>query len=265
MNCQEFDQVVADLVTDQLASARTRIAALTHAASCERCDARLLAERTLNHGLFALAEHTSGEQAPLRLRQSLRAAFEAEAAKEVVGISTPKVIRLTEFKPKPMVRRQWVWGLAAAAMILCVVAVSVWRSQSLPKNSTFIAAASPTPAIAPVVSPEAPKVLEMNTGQVAAANPVTEKEPVKQKRQPQLHRQQLVQSSDTELAANYIPLSYAAGSATPNESMVVRVDVSRTTLIAMGLPLNSEFGSTTVKADLKVGLDGVPLAIRLVR
>ena len=45
MNCQEFEQIVAELADDRLASVRTRITAMTHAANCQRCNAQLQAQR----------------------------------------------------------------------------------------------------------------------------------------------------------------------------------------------------------------------------
>ena len=63
----------------------------------------------------------------------------------------------------------------------------------------------------------------------------------------------------------YIPLTYAANADAPQDKMVVRVEVSRAALIGMGLPFDAEQGSELVKADLMVGVDGVPLAIRFVK
>ena len=47
--------------------------------------------------------------------------------------------------------------------------------------------------------------------------------------------------------------------------MVVRVEIPRATLLSMGLPMNTDRGNTLVKADVVVGDDGVPRAIRLVQ
>lgn len=280
MNCQEFEQIVAELSADWLASARTRIAALAHAASCESCDARLAAEKKLNAGLSALAETTSREQAPLWSRQALRAEFEARQERIAEEAAASGPVRLAEqqsFWSK--IRRLWAWeflgidgrwqlAAAAAAVIVFAIAVSVWRNQEAPEQSKLLAGSSPTP-----VASLSPKVTETPEQPPEQSNDVAPKlatthaprETVKNKREIKPRRQQPVQANKTDLAANYIPLSYAAGSATPGESLVVRVAVPRTTLIAMGLPLSAELGNELVKADLRVGLDGVPLAIRLVR
>lgn len=257
MNCQEFEQIVAELVADTLMSARTRVAALAHASACDSCGDRLAAEQALDQRLIGFANSTRNEQAPVRLKQSLRAEFEAQARYVRNAAEAPKVIQASA--RKPFFNLQWSWGLAAAVIVIAV-AVSIWQSQQGQKNPIVVAGASPTPT--PVVPSEV--VVPKNN---LATNVETRKqagETVKNKKSPQ-RRRQSVQPYENNLAANYIPLSYAAGSATPDESLVVRVDVPRTTLIAMGLPLSAEHGNEMVKADLRVGIDGVPLAIRLVR
>ena len=47
--------------------------------------------------------------------------------------------------------------------------------------------------------------------------------------------------------------------------VVVRVEIPRATLLSMGLPMNTDRGNSLVKADVVVGDDGVPRAIRLVQ
>lgn len=65
---------------------------------------------------------------------------------------------------------------------------------------------------------------------------------------------------------DFYALSYAGD---PNETerggRIVRVDVSRSTLFAMGVDVPLENETDTVKADLLVGSDGVTRAIRLVK
>ena len=64
----------------------------------------------------------------------------------------------------------------------------------------------------------------------------------------------------------FYALSYAGD---PNETerggRIVRVDIPRSTLFAMGLDVPLENGPETVKADLLIGTDGVTRAIRVVK
>lgn len=264
MTCQEFDQIVAELASDNLMSARSRIAALTHIAACEWCNGRLLAEKVLDRGLSAVAESTSQEQAPSRVKQSLRAAFEARQQQTVARPKNTNVIRLPI--QKPSVQWRWAWALAAAAMIVFTVSIFMWRNQRSSEQPGFMAGSRLTPTVTPllVTPPVERTVTQTDEGAKLSATGALPKSIVEKKASRKI-QQRKPQAEETDLAANYIPLSYVSGGA--EESLVVRVDVPRTSLIAMGLPLSltTDRGSEMVKADLKVGLDGVPLAIRLVQ
>jgi hypothetical protein len=72
--------------------------------------------------------------------------------------------------------------------------------------------------------------------------------------------------SHVESQNEFYALSYAGD---PNETerggRIVRVDIPRATLFAMGFDLPLENESETVKADLLVGSDGVTRAVRVVK
>jgi hypothetical protein len=242
MNCPEFELIVGELAEDQLMSAKTRVSALAHAESCERCARRLANERTLSAGLIALAESTASE-APARLKQSLRAAFDAQKP-----VAAPNVVSF------PARTRQWRWALAAAAAAAIVFAVtlSVWLRGSSPKTTEIISTATPTPT----VTPAAPALNSVQT-QLAGGVVINTGRRTLSRR--------MIRTIEDDRAASYIPLTYATNASAPQDKLVVRVEVSRATLIGMGLPLDAEQGSELVKADLMVGVDGVPLAIRFVK
>jgi hypothetical protein len=237
MNCPEFELIVGELAEDQLMSAKTRVSALAHAEGCERCARRLANERTLSAGLIALAESTANE-APARLKHTLRAAFDAQ--KPVVA---PNVFSF------PARARQWRWALAAAAVatIVFVITLSVWLRGSTPKTTEVVITPTPTPMITPSVPPET---------QLAGQSEINP-----ERRMPSRRRTRTME----DVSASYIPLTYAANVDAPQDRLVVRVEVPRATLIGMGLPFDAEQGSELVKADLMVGVDGVPLAIRFVK
>ncbi|MBV9240986.1 MAG: hypothetical protein JO314_03165 [Acidobacteria bacterium] len=62
----------------------------------------------------------------------------------------------------------------------------------------------------------------------------------------------------------FYPVSFA-GNDTLAGGRIVRVDLPRAQAFAMGLRIPLENDSDTVKADVIVGPDGVPRAVRLVR
>jgi hypothetical protein len=66
-----------------------------------------------------------------------------------------------------------------------------------------------------------------------------------------------------DLDSGFVPLPYAGGA--PNaEAAVVRVEVPRSTLVALGVPMADQATGGTVEAELVLGLGGRPQAIRVV-
>lgn len=241
MNCQEFELIAGELAEDQLLSGKTRVSALAHAESCEHCARRLASERRLSAGLNVLAEGTAGE-APARLKQSLRAAFEAR--KPVTVGKRGRGFRLSRWWGQTKVRPTLAVATAITAIVF-VVTLSSWLRDSLPKTPELVSTATLIPTPAPATTAEAH----------LAGQPE-----IKSERRAVSRRRVRATEEDA-----YIPLTYAAHADALQDKMVVRVEVSRAALIGMGLPLDAGQGSELVNADLMVGVDGVPLAIRFVK
>jgi hypothetical protein len=86
-------------------------------------------------------------------------------------------------------------------------------------------------------------------------------------RQPEkMMRPKTVTTRQADHHGDFYALSYAGD---PNETerggRIVRVDISRSTLFAMGFDLPLENESDTVRADLLIGNDGVTRAVRVVK
>src|SRR6185295_19728296 len=62
-----------------------------------------------------------------------------------------------------------------------------------------------------------------------------------------------VQASATRTSNEFLPLTYLASSTAMESGTVVRVKLSRSTLISLGLPVNAEGSNEMVRADLVVG------------
>jgi hypothetical protein len=64
----------------------------------------------------------------------------------------------------------------------------------------------------------------------------------------------------------FVPLPYFGNSgdiANPAEADVVRVEMPRSTLVTLGVPVNDDSNSGTVEAELLLGEGGVPQAVRV--
>jgi hypothetical protein len=279
MNCKEFEGMINDLACEHLMLATKRVQALAHTEICARCAARLAQERLLTEHLRLVADAEVVE-APTRVKASLMAAFA-----ERNGISAaPAAAVLVKFEPanlpKPTAIRGWSrWAMVAAAAVLVLVAVVTIRllNAEAPVNSVPNTTAEGTQEVAPQVkTPETLNASEEQKSRIVADNhnrPRQNAEKSPDDRQlAKNDTPRKVQSTTTggnqpaqnEVVTDYIPLTYLNDSTAFDSGLVVRVQVPRSTLISMGVPMNVENSSELVKADVVVGDDGVARAIRFV-
>lgn len=272
MDCREFNRHVQDLADDRLMDAMVRRSALAHAVACRACSALLGAERAVADDLRIYAEATETASATARLKQTLRAAFDAQHSSASSASSGSSAYGVLDFPSGDSVPSRRLWArstLAAAAGLIALLAVgaivATRRDSPVdPRSETARAGAvDSTPRPAPSASPAAsPSPSGPSKAPDATAAPM--------RRRP---RAQLASvrsgalrgsESDAEETTAFIPLTYMGGGAATDGGLIVRVEVPRTTLLSLGLPLNLERQTSVVKADLLVGDDGIARAIRLV-
>ena len=98
---------------------------------------------------------------------------------------------------------------------------------------------------------------------VPAEPPTVQNAIQREVRRPQPRVEQASYSQNTE--NQFVAVTYMGdGGESARGGRVVRVDVPRSTLFAMGFDVSLENESPTVKADLLIGPDGVTRAVRLV-
>jgi hypothetical protein len=267
MNCREFENIVNDLARAEsgmrLMGAASRAASMAHAETCGRCAARLADERALSAGLKSLAASDEGKAAPPSLEAALLKAFHAQSSNR----PAPRL----PVRSKTWIR--WVpsrapsWAMVAAAAILIVFGFIAYRSIRNEPQKDDQAHVAITPPPQPIVKREE---------HVAKDN--GESEPPRESRAPQgsrrvrprLNKPFIIDSmttyaKDNEDATDFFPLTYGGDPRPMERGEVIRVQTQRSALIAFGLPVNVERADTPVIADLVVGEDGMPLAVRFVR
>jgi hypothetical protein len=253
MSCTEFETMVTDLAGDRLMEAMSRRRLQLHADECPSCAARLDTERVLSARLDALAEETEHESADPALKGDLLAAFSK--------LHTPQrnfVVHAPQRSP-----RYWQLAAAAAIIVTFVSVALLMRNSSTPTEVARVEAtpsviASPVvaPSLTPALNPEQ-TTARVSNASVSRARPATRAITVKS---PSNEIASLAEETTTE----YLPLTYTSDQTALQTGVVVRVEIPRATLVSMGLPMNTDRGNTLVKADVVVGDDGVPRAIRLV-
>jgi hypothetical protein len=153
------------------------------------------------------------------------------------------------------------WTLAVAAAILLVIAVTL--QMWLPSRS------SDRPRIAqPAPQPPAPT----NPGAVEPGPPTTQDSasvanvPSRPRQSPgAFHRHPRSNRHAGEVATDFLPLTFLADNAAQESGHVVRVRVSRSALIAFGVPMNVDRVGELIVADVVIGDDGLARAIRFIQ
>ena len=280
MNCQEFETIVNDLAAGRLWDKLKREHGFAHAGECVRCSARLANERLLTFELGAVVREERLIQAPMKLKQDLMAAFAIHQAAPAAP--------LAEIVPFPSRNRTAYWMMAIAAAIIIALAlflplrgwfttpVSVQTAQETPAPAAPLTPVTPvTPvtrkndiAVPAVVaskdSAPANNVAANEAKPVAPVRELRRRNQVQPKAESNLSNTELV-AANTELTSGFIPLTYLDSATAAENGVVLRVEVSRDKLAAMGLPLNLDRSGETIKADIILGDDGVARAIRLVQ
>jgi negative regulator of sigma E activity len=271
MTCEVFGRIVTDLACGFLIEAASRKRALAHAQACLRCAARLQQERALTD---ALNEVASAEPAlaPAHTRAALLIAFQQQTATGVVALPL-----LTN---RPLRRRSLGVMAAAAAVLLAAILVVL---QLLHQQSKVESSAGAAPALAGASSLPGPSHSNDVNGQSSSKSNAVKGEAQKsstldkadQITPPRATRRRaraifspvLARTNKpavSETVTDFIPLTAVADSTAMRSGTIVRVEMPRASLIAMGLPLHIERANETVKADIVVGDDGLARAIRLV-
>ena len=157
-------------------------------------------------------------------------------------------------------------GSSMAVVFSVFVAVAFFRSE--PKQVVVVE----QPKVVNIMSSTKPDSIAQTSQQPLPTEPLIERVNNKRRvsqaqtidyRKPQV-RSQRTQAAMPEV--EFFPVTYTGDlNETVRGGRVVRVEMSRSSLFAMGLNIPLENGSETVKADLLIGPDGVTRGVRLAR
>ena len=240
MTCGMVSESVLDLARGVALPESAQASVRRHLAECPRCAADFERQRSLTADLKAVAKSAQTWGASPEIEARLQAAFAAREAPATV--ETPATRR----------PRRWVHAAAAAA----VLALATWfgtererifeqpRPAASPPAANAIAAAAPA-SVASRLSP-----VETRRGvRGTTARPV---------RRPRVTIPPRVRSFE------FHPLPGAAGLPDLESGSVVRIELPVAALPEYGVDIVPDPAKSTVQADLLVGQDGQPRAIRLV-
>jgi hypothetical protein len=273
MNCQNFAEISSELARDNSwneIEATLRTDALDHLNGCAECALKLQDERALNHGLRAMATEMKSLKAPVRVEEQLLASFRE--------IRQRSAVKVHNSESTPAWNR---WIVAAAAVVLIVLGiagVSRFASrQSQPgaagsKNTVAISSSSSSPAMVDLSNTSKPEKNLPDDGVKVDRQKIPRRHPRSFNRDSNADRQTLAQTNapaakDTasEVATYFMPLGYAGPINPQDGGQLVRVELPRSAMLSMGLPVNMDRYGERVKADVLLGPDGLARAIRFVQ
>jgi hypothetical protein len=251
MKCKEFESMIHELVSGRVGDTAKQLEALGHAGICLGCARRLDEENKLTERLRAFAGSLSSQLAPLRVEAELLQAFRERNVRERV----------------PLLGKAWTgfwhrlsWclafaALAAAAWIVIVQWPRLHRSTG--------AAPSRVATSRPEVSPDA---LRAKVTPGASETGAAPKSAVKTQLAHIRHSQQSVpEELAIDATTDFISLGTCDDSQCMEEATLVRVALPAEALLAFGLGMDNEFApDALVQADVALGSNGVPFAIRFV-
>jgi hypothetical protein len=225
MKCEEFEAIGLDAERDTSLSEAERAAAREHAATCSHCAALQDSWEAAGIELRAFAQDTAMAQAPARVEMRLRQEFRTQHV-------TLKVRRTAVVA---------AWALATAAVLVGTVSWVNWR-----RNSSNVAAD------------------HSKSSQSAANSAASNANSANNQETPAVQPDSAV--SETLMADNELSDFTLLPGTSPADTLdaaILRVRMQRSSLGALGLPVNEERAGEWIQVDLLVGNDGLPQAVRL--
>jgi hypothetical protein len=263
MNCRNFETNIRALLRNQLTESGAQEQLLKHAKNCQKCSAILEAEKRLLSGFRAVNDDIALEVVPPRIEANLLRVFNSQAD----GQTEPGIKNISN----PIQHwRQAGWAFAATAVIViaCLAGIrqkgliSSGQNQEVLRVSTI-----------PITLPDLsfPSVEEPASN---AAVPVYKQTNIR-KQKPlrsravadtsRMNMRSVIKKSVTPKAQDeprFFPLAEADEFVSLESGQLVRVELSVSSLVKLGIPVKSDKGNQSVQADLLIGQDGIARAIR---
>jgi hypothetical protein len=227
MTCREFDEIVHAFVRMELLDVNLREAALEHAAHCELCSERLADATALAEASEAMARNWRNEEAPAHVEAGLLASFRHQHRRATW-------------------RRTLEWAAvgAAAAVLLIFLWTTGGRSRVESPQSPRKDVSSQTDMPQDAKATETPK---QDAAELVADAAVADS------------------ANETYVASDFVPVPYTGAISADDPGMIVRVQLTRSSLAQLGYPVAEAPDEDLILADVLVGEDGWPRGVKLIQ
>ena len=244
MNCEALAEIILDLARGAAVPEEARAGVRRHMDTCASCAAEYTRQRGLTTGLQALAAEAQEWKAPAAMEERLLTALAAQH-----GRDQPVV--------RPASAHRWRYALATAA----VLTLAVWgiREAVKPKPESPRISALPGEATTPVPAERTAVATPVPaTSQTPAAPTAGRRAATARSANPR------TAISRTATPVEFVRIPSAIGLPELESGTVLRMELPLTALPEYGLEIAPDAMQTSVEADILVGQDGQPRAIRLI-
>jgi hypothetical protein len=256
MSCREFEADIVDLARGAGVSVEARLRA--HLAGCAGCAARFAREQHITAALRDVADSAPQPSRSDAIEAQLLRVF---AARHAAGSSEAASRR------RPIVARTaWGWLATAAALILAAVVwrgIASWQAPDAAGPAQAGVATEPAETLAamPAAAAPAPRRDEETT---PAPRPDASRQTAPVRARPARGLVQPAEPAGDDGVLRFVSLPTAIGLPEFESGRIVRVELATAMLPAYGFEVVPGSESGVVEADVLVGQDDQPRAIRFV-
>ena len=255
MNCEALADIILDMARGAAMPDAARLSVRRHMETCPSCAAEYARQLDLTAALQALADEAQEWKAPAAMEQRLLAAF---ASRQGNGLPVDARVATS----------RWRYALATAA----VLTLAVWGIREAGESGNRRTDEPPVKARTPeategratTVQPQpttAPAVGERNdhASPPAVSDPI---DPVSRTASPRTTNPRTRVSEATPV--EFVRIPSAIGLPDLESGTVLRMELPLSALPEYGLQIAPDAMRNSIEADVLVGQDGQPRAIRLV-
>jgi len=258
MSCREYEADIVDLARGAGVSVEAEARLRGHLAACAGCAARFAREQRLTAAL--------GDVADAAPQPSRSDAIEAELLRAFAAQHAAGSREAAWRRPPFVARTAWGWLAAAAVLVLAVV---VWRGTA---SRQAPVAAGPAPAAAATgpaevlaaTSPAASPAPRRDEATVAGTPRDASRQSAAVQPRPARDLVQPAEPAADDGVLRFVSLPTAIGLPELESGRIVRVELATAMLPAYGFDVVPSSESGVVEADVLVGQDDQPRAIRFV-
>jgi hypothetical protein len=253
MSCREYEAEIVDLARGAGVSVEAESRLRAHLAVCAGCAARFTREQRLTSALGEVAVSAPQPAGSDAIEAQLLRAFASRHATGSREAASPRM--------PAGAMAAWGWLAAAAVLVLAVVVwrgTASWRSPDAAGPARAAVATEPAETLAAAPAPQRDK----ETTPAVGRNASPQAAPVRAR--PARGPVQPAEPSGDDGVLRFVSLPTAIGLPELESGRIVRVELATAMLPAYGFDVVPGSESGVVEADVLVGHDDQPRAIRFV-